>query len=78
MDHAKDTPNDNGDQFDFDAEFSKLESMERCVWFTAYWSKTHIGSGKSPEGFSQMHPAGYAGFSRLLLKSLDSENSLDI
>ncbi|MCJ1269015.1 hypothetical protein MMC22_008903 [Lobaria immixta] len=78
MDHAKDAPDDIANLFDLDADFFKPESVERRVWFGAYWSKTHHDHEKSPEAFTPMHLAAYAGLSWLLLKLLDSKNLSDI
>lgn len=78
LDHAKDASDDIADNFDVDAEFFKPESTERRAWFGAYWLKTHTSHGTSPEAFTAMHLAAYAGLSWLLLKLLDSAGSSDV
>lgn len=78
MDHARDASDDIIDRFDLNAEFFKLESKERRLWFGTYWSKTHTEHETCPEAFTSMHLAAYAGLSWLLLKLLDWYSLLDI
>ena len=78
MDHAKDASDDIADHFHLDADFFKPHSLERSVWFGAYWSKTHAEHETCTQAFTLMHLAAYAGLSWLLLKLLDSESSPDI
>lgn len=78
MDHARDASDDIADQIKLDSEFFKLESKERRSWFSTYWSKTHTEHETSPEAFTSMHLAAYAGLSWLLLKLLDSYSPPDI
>ena len=78
MDHARDAVDDIAEQFSLDSEFFKSESNVRCVWFNAYWSKTHADHEPSPHGFTPMHLAAYAGLTWLLKKLLDSSRASDI
>ena len=78
IDHARDASDDIADQIDLNSGFFKLGSKERRLWFGTYWSKTHTEHEPSPEAFTSMHLAAYAGLSWLLLKLLDSYSLSDI
>ena len=78
MDHARDASDDIADQFDVNSEFFKPASKELQIWFSAYWAKTHTEHETSPEAFTPMHLALYAGLAWLLRKLLDSGHSSDI
>lgn len=78
MDQARDASDDITDQFDIKAEFFKPTLKERQIWFSAYWSKTHTKHETSPEAFTPMHLAAYAGLPWLLLKLLASDQSSEI
>ncbi|KAI9695891.1 MAG: hypothetical protein M1836_006008 [Candelina mexicana] len=78
MDHARDASDDIADKFDINAEFFKPASKQRQIWFSAYWAKTHTEHETSPEAFTPMHLAAYAGLSWLLRKLLSSGHSSGI
>lgn len=77
-DHARHASDDIADRFDLATDFFDSESVERNIWFTSFWTKTHSNHEIMPEAFTPIHLAAYAGLSWLILKLCDSGNSRDI
>ncbi|KAL8937621.1 MAG: hypothetical protein Q9216_004336 [Gyalolechia sp. 2 TL-2023] len=77
-DHARNASGDIADRFDLATDFFKSESVERNIWFSSFWTKTHSDHEKMPEAFTSMHLAAYAGLSWLILKLCDAGFLRDI
>ncbi|KAL8833814.1 MAG: hypothetical protein Q9170_004074 [Blastenia crenularia] len=78
MEHARHASDKIADTIDVDAGFFKLNSLERRLWFAAYWSSTHGDREPMPEAFTALHLAAYAGLIWLLLKLLDTHGLSDV
>ncbi|MCJ1472419.1 hypothetical protein MMC13_001067 [Lambiella insularis] len=78
MEHAKHASTDIAEQFDISADFFKVRSDERQIWFRAYWAKTHAECDECPAEFTALHLAAYAGLPWLVLKLLNSSFDSDI
>lgn len=77
-DHARHASDDIADQLDLPTDFFKSISVERDIWFLAFWAKTHSEHEIMPEAFTPIHLAAYTGLSWLILKLCGSGTSKDI